>query len=163
LCKAGYMEHIEPLERRLEGERLLAACELVIAKPENPEELDGALGLLWGKKGDRSRFIEPARKALAHEHAGGSHSAANLLAEIGTPNEGPALVPLLSDENWHVRGAAVGALARIGGPNELLALDAWLGRLGPDDDELFGWRSYYKQQRDAFAARLAKEGQLPPK
>src|SRR4051794_40872319 len=47
-CKAGYMEHIEPLERRLVGERRFAACEMIISAPENPEELEFALGLLCG-------------------------------------------------------------------------------------------------------------------
>lgn len=157
-CRAGHRELIYGL---LSAKRLIAAAEVMLANPECDEEIEDAFSMISRAKGDRSRFIQPAVRALGHADLGVRLSAVGLLGEIGSRNEGPALVAMLSNELFCVAPAAVKSLAAIGGPNELIALDAWILRVGPDLSP--GRLEVCKQQRDAFAARLVKEGQLPPK
>jgi HEAT repeats len=154
-CKTYAVEHRENLKRRLEGKRLFSACEAIIEKPESDAEVEFAFYLLCYKKGDRSRFVNPAVRALAHKAPGVRCTAAWLLGEIGSRNEAPALSALLSDGNLNTVTAAVEALVAIGGPNELVALDDWLRTTDRRRNPIVF--EEIEQHRDELANRLARE------
>src|SRR5262249_22128276 len=131
-CAASIREEIY---RRLEAPRLIAAAEFMLANPENSEEVADAFHILSRCQGDRKRFVEPALRAVSHEDPWVRRSAAYLLGEIGTRNEAPALTKLLADSNLNVASAAVNAIAAIGGPDALVALDAFHNGLDQDAAE----------------------------
>jgi hypothetical protein len=160
LCGNDLDEHDRQLElsrqalcKELGERRVLAACETVVARPESDGELRAAFLFLARMKGDRHRFVEPAVAALKHADAGVRIGAATLLGEIGSRNEAAALVAALSDGDATLPAAE--ALAAVGGPNEVTAMDAWLA--GPGRDRLDVYRDGVKEGRDALAARLARE------
>ena len=145
----------------LGDKRLIAACEVMLAAPTDAEEVASAFWILSCAKGDRSRFIKPAVAALRAADRGIRWSAAELLGEIGSPKEGPALIASLTDGSADVVNAAAKSLAAIGGPTDLVAMDTWLGGTGPDMNGNVPRRPDFREEvakyRNAMAARLAKE------
>ena len=115
--------------------------------------------VLRSVKADRSRFLEAVVSALAHENWSLRSSAVQLVAQIGTAKDASPVVALLSDgvepayqSNCHF---AAKTLAAIGGPREVIAMDAWLLGVSYADDKPL--RTHVKKCRDELAARLAKE------
>jgi hypothetical protein len=170
-CSAGHWMQINKLGDR----RLIAACQVLITKPESAADLANAFAILSNAKGDRRHFAVPAASAVGHPDWWVRVSAAQLHCDIGTRNEAPALVPLLyakdTDQTYPVEiqqantaemiGAAVKGLAAIGGPNELVALDAWLAKV--DRDSIYLDFKDIEKLRDEFANRLAREAKTPAK
>jgi hypothetical protein len=78
--------------------------------------------------------------------------AVQLLEQIGTNVEGSAVVALLSDAEKLVAYAAAKTLVAIGGPRELIAMDAWLLGVSHQDDRQL--RLHVKKCRDRLAERL---------
>ena len=138
--------------------RLIAACEVMLAAPNDAEETASAFWILSCSKGDRRRFIKPAVAALRAADRHVRWSAADLLGEIGTRAEGAALIASLNDSSADVVNTAAKSLAAIGGPADLAALDAWLGGKGPDWNGNVPRRPDFREEvtkyRDAMAARL---------
>ena len=156
----------EDVEDRLDGLKRLnelgaakvyPALEAILAKPaDDGDEVRRALAVAYEMKGDRSRFVEPAVRALAHPHPSVRRNAARLLGEIGTAKDASPLVALLSDSDDPCVNSAIMALAAIGGPREVVALDVWLvgSSQGAKDKVL---RPRGKKYRDELEQRLAKE------
>ena len=144
------------LLKRLGNEQVFPAFEAILAVPTSSDEVRDILGVLCDLKGDRSRFVEPAVQALAHPHSTARRNAARLLGEIGSSKEASPIVALLSDDRDSCVSAAAKALAAIGGPREVVAMDVWLlgSSQGAKDKVL---RAHVKKCRDELEQRLAKE------
>jgi hypothetical protein len=129
------------------------------------------------KECDRKGFIEPTlRHMVDSSHPGHDkvvtnvkggrmplqnftavrREGARLLGQIGNPAEASVLVALLSDRNDDVVRRAAEALAKIGGPREVIAMDVWLQSPPPERDPNT-LREFVKKQRDELATRLEKE------
>jgi HEAT repeat protein len=101
-----------------------AALDALLRALAGPDEE----GVRWRAAEGLSRLGEPAVAGLA-ALAGDSDpdvrwKAIVALGEIGDPRAGPALRDRLADPDRFVRGRAVSALARLGGPCQPLVLDA---------------------------------------
>ena len=157
-CAASHREKVYELG----GKRLIAACEVILGNPENPGEVADAFWMLGRAKGDRRRFVRSAVAALAQVDRHVRWSAAELLGEIGSPEEGPALVAALADKSADVSSSAARSLSVIGGPGELVALNAWLRGMGPDKCGTIERSPIFREDvtkyRDQMAARLAAKG-----
>lgn len=157
-CAASHRQKMYELG----GKRLIAACEVILANPEDPREIADAFWMLGQAKGDRKRFVRSAVAALAKADRDVRWSAAELLGEIGSPEEGPALVAALADKSADVASSAAKSLSVIGGPDELVALNAWLRGTGPDKCGTVErgpiFREDVTKYRDEMAARLATKG-----
>lgn len=169
LCGNGMDEHMKFMAALLDGltmtmgeMRLFEACEVILAKPESDQELCATFDLLGQAKGDRRRFVKHAVAALGHQNSQVRYDGVRLLGKIGSPTERVAVAGLLSDgEDFVVMGAAE-ALAVIGGPNELISLDAWLAGPGRKPDVEYVTESVQKS-RDELAARLARQAKAETK
>src|SRR5689334_11491374 len=86
LCGNGHEEDLKRMNGFEEGfcevtlgeNRTLAACEVVLTNPTDAAETALVLDLLSRRKGDRSRFVEPAVAALKHPEESVRASAAVL-------------------------------------------------------------------------------------
>jgi HEAT repeat protein len=107
-------------------------------------------------KDDRSRYVLPAKKDLVNLHSGVRSAAARLLGKIGTERDCSPLVALLFDDSDTVLVSAAESLAQIGGPDEVLAIDAFLRSAA-----VRGWHpeflAHISKQRDELRARLARK------
>jgi HEAT repeat protein len=144
--------------RDLSTARIIAAAEVMLANSESDEELAEVFGALWWAEGDRRHLVTRTVRALRHTDREVRGSAARLLGEIGSRNEALALVAMLSDEDYWLNCDVVEALACIGGPNELIALDNWIRRASPKAKS-----ERIAAARNHFAARLIEEGQSSAK
>ncbi len=77
-------------------------------------------------EGDRSRYVQPALRSLTHDSWLVRWSALKLLDQIGSPEVTGPVVALLFDDETAVVNKAATTLAKIGGSNDLIALDAYL-------------------------------------
>jgi HEAT repeat protein len=89
---------------------------------------------------------------LAHKDKGVRTSAAWLIGRIGSVQEASILVALLSDDDQFVYVAAASALAKIGGPQELIAMDARLAT--GDTSRTKHHVGFVKARRDILEKRL---------
>jgi HEAT repeat protein len=144
--------------RDLSTTRIIAAAEVMLANPESDKELAEVLGALWWAGGDRRHLVTRTVRALRHTDPEVRGSAARLLGEIGSRNEALALIATLSDEDYWLNCDVVEALACIGGPNELIALDNWIRRASRKATS-----ERIAAARNHFAARLIEESQSPAK
>ncbi len=143
------------------GEKAFPAFETILNDPEAKlGEIIRILGLLSDVDADRSRFLEHAVRRTADTIPQIRSNAARLLGKIGTIAEASPLVALLSDKNEVSVNAAATALAAIGGPRELVALDAWL--LGVAHADYPQLREHVKKCRTELVERLARRP-LPKK
>jgi hypothetical protein len=125
--------------RRRGPVKVFAAFEVILANPRSDQEVITLFAVLRALEGDSSRLLGPTAERLAHSNAQVRRGALYALAKIGTPEEAPALVALLSDEDYYVATDAASILAKVGGPNEAVALDLWLrGASNRDDAERRG-------------------------
>lgn len=109
------------------GDKAFPAFEIILNDPEaKVGEIIRILGLLSDVEADRSRFLEHAVRRTADPIPQIRSRAAKLLGKIGTIAEASPLVALLSDPDVVVVNFAATALAEIGGPRELVAMDVWL-------------------------------------
>lgn len=142
------------------GTRAFEAYHLILSDPDATDhEVSRIFGVLALVKGDRKPFLEHAVRSLANKDARVRWTAVGLLGAIGGRAEASPVVALLSDGKKPgdivVVFSAAETLAAIGGPREVIAMDAWLlGGSHLDDKKL---RAHVKRYRDELAARLAKE------
>lgn len=115
--------------------KVFAAFEIILDNPRSDREVCVLFGYLCHKlDGDARRLVGPTALRLAHPNSDVRNNAVLALTEIGTQEESAALVALLSDENYYVAQFAATALVKLGGPNELVALDVWLQGSSHRDD-----------------------------
>jgi hypothetical protein len=144
------------------GAAAFPAYEAVLSDPKsNPREVAGVLCLLLHHPEPKGQFLPLAAPFLAHQDRGVRRSAALLVREIGTPAEGSTLVALLSDNDTFVAHLAAQALAKVGGPGEVFAMDAWLqtGTAHRGDTAI---QDRVRTCRDELDARLRGFGLAPP-
>jgi HEAT repeat protein len=142
------------------GEAAFPAYEEVLSDPTTEATvIAGVLDLLTHGKPDPSRFRDHARRRLLHTDRYVRTTAAQLLGRIGNPQDAPAMVALLSDKKQMPARAAARALARMGGEQELLALDIWLLTTDPRPED----RDYVAERRDELKQRLDKLKKHPGK
>jgi len=122
---------------KLGTRRLYAAFEVILDDPREDQETVCLFSTLLSHEGDRSRFVKPAVSRLAHPNPSVRTVALMLLEKIGTQNEATAVVALLSDRDRTVAEEAARALVKLGGPNEVVAMDAWLQGDCRSDDPKF--------------------------
>lgn len=139
---------------RLGEKGAFPAFEAILADPKSADEIANVLDALRQMKGDRGRFVTPAVRALAHSQLKVRVGAAELLGQIGSPKEASPLVALLSDADEAAVSAAARTLAAVGGPRELVAMDAWL--LGVSHKDNRALRDRVTGFRDDLKARLDK-------
>ena len=137
------------------GEKVFPAYEAILLDPAaTSQEVFGVFCVLQHVNGDRRRFHKHTVSRLTDANERLRWNAVHLLREIGSAEDGPALVTLLSDEDVPVVFAAAEALAAIGSTRELDAMDTWLhGPSRLNDDDL---RQHVKKCRDALKERLDK-------
>jgi hypothetical protein len=82
--------------------------------------------LLMQSKGDRTRFRRVALGWILSGDVGWCRRGTSLLINIDAKNDINLLVMLISDPDASTMLDAVGGLAKLGGPPELLAFDVWL-------------------------------------
>jgi hypothetical protein len=145
-----------------QGDRLFPYYESILKTPGvTHAEINRVFTLICASRtdADRSRFHEFAVNSLTHEKRGVRRSAIALLAKIGRSEDAPLLTPFLADDYASLIVDTARALAAIGGPNELAALEAWLknGRFR----EVPSVRDRVTEQRDRLKARLDQAA--PPK
>ena len=153
-AKEGYQKLVDLGSRAFDAYQVILADESVSA-----HELSRIFSVLARVEADRKPFLEHAVRSLVHTDRTVRLCAVNLVGKIGGPAETAPLVALLSDGHTvathTIPYAAATALAAIGGPREVVAMEAWLlGGSHPDDKPL---REHVKKCRDELTARLAKE------
>ncbi len=143
-------------ELREMGDKVLPFFERVVAEPRSPRELERVYTSLRVdfENRDRSRFVEPAVKHLAHPEVGVRHSALLLLEEIGGGRDTPPVVALLYDSEKVLRHAAADCLSKIGSKRDVAALNIWLA--ASQKEELKTIR-HVRECRNELEKRLAKE------
>lgn len=136
------------------GEKAFPAFEVILRDPKSTaDEIGGVIGALNFIPANRRRFRPLVAPYLAHAEAGVRHTAVGLMVEIGTIEEGPILVALLSDENTVIGNQAATALAKTGGRTEVIAMDAWL-RGGSAHRGNGDYLIHVKKCRDELEKRL---------
>lgn len=145
------------------GEKVFPAYEAILADTKSrSHEVASVLSLLREVKADRRGFRKYAVARLADARDGVVLNAVQLLEVIGGPAEASPLVALLSDRDLTNSFAAAKALAAIGGPNEVVAMDVWLrGDSHRGDrqlrEDVQKYRDDLKKCLDAKKARKKKE------
>ena len=143
-----------PLIIRL-GDKTFPELEEILNDPKaRPVEIYRAFYFISKIDADRSRFLEHAVRRTSDPTDQIRSTAARLLGKIGTIAEASPLVALLSDKDEVVVNAAATSLAAIGGPRELVALDAWL--LGVAHADYPQLREHVKKCRAELVERLAR-------
>lgn len=104
--------------------------------------------------GDRSQFLEPARRGMADTDAGVRREAVLLIPHVGGGKYSAAVAVLLSDPDRTVAYAAAKSLTEIGGPSEIVAFDIWLARAVKNPDAVLKQR--VTECRRKLVERLAK-------
>lgn len=146
-----------------EGERVLPYFEAILANPENTNRvIDRALifARLYLSKHDCQRLIYPTFDHLMNDDWRLRASAMQLLREIGSREDSPAVVLLLhSDSERHRnRLGAVLTIAKLGGRRELFVLDNWSGWESMEKDFVVEG----KKAREELRERLEKEAKAKP-
>ena len=135
------------------GESAFPMYEVILADPDTkPAQVARAFIVIRQVKADRRRFLEIAVSRLADPARAVRGEAVRLLGEIGSEQDTPPVVALLSDHEELVCFAAAKALAAIGGKRDVAAMDVWL-RSGNHRD----WPKYLahvKRCRDDLEVRL---------
>lgn len=139
-----------------QGPALFLAFETILADPQvTDQECLRILDVLCEVKGDKRRFFDGAFRALWAGEKEVRRPAGRLLRQIYIPDDGSPLVALLSSVNQGVGRDAADLLADVGGPRELVALDAWL--LVSSDFRFGDLKPHVKKCRDRLARRLASK------
>lgn len=143
------------------GEKTFPEFEEILSDPKaRPVEIYRTFYYIAEINADRSRFLEHAVQRASDPNDQIRSTAARLLGKIGSVTEASLLVALLSDKDFVAVNAAATALAAIGGPRELVALDAWL--LGVAHADYPQLREHVKKCRTELVERLARRP-LPKK
>ena len=103
---------------------------------------------------DRSAFHKHAVEALEGDESYLRAGGIALLERIGSTKDAALIVERLSDSDKSIVYAASKTLAIIGGPREVVAMEAWLS--GPVYAEDKQMRAQVKKSRDELSERLAK-------
>jgi len=142
------------------GEHYFRAYETILTDPKaKTHEVARIFNVIREVKADRSRFLEHAASALAHEDGWVRGSAVQLLADIGSRAVAAPIVALLSDGEKVADQVnaylAAKALAALGGPREVIAMDTWLLGVSHRDDRHL--RAHVKKWRDELEKRQVRE------
>lgn len=139
------------------GEKVFPAYESILSDPKASGAYEAAsmFNMLCYVEADRRCFIKHARDRLKDEKLYVRHSAVDLLRRIGSSSEASPLVALLSDERWEIAHAAARALADIGGPNEVTAMEVWFRGVAHRDES--GIRQYVQKQCNKLKKRLDED------
>lgn len=136
---------------------------------EEPSVVARTLLVLTKVKADRSPVLERAVTKLADSDGDIRRNATRLLGQIGGTRDTAPIIALLSDDDVSVGMAAAEAIQAIGGPRDLVALDAWL-RVSPNKQHTPEYRKQYEKlrdhvekARDGLKTRLDKEKAQRPK
>ncbi len=145
------------------GTKAFPTYEQILNDPKaTRDEIGRIFGVLTAATADRSRFLERAVAELVSLDSGVRETAVGLLAQIGSERDTPPVVALLSDGDITVGVAAAAALKMIGGPRDLVALNA---RLIASDHKHFTpqyqvhhevLRNHVAKCRDELKQRLEK-------
>ena len=120
-----------------------------------PIERGRILGVVSRIECDRSTFHKHAVEALEGEKSYVRASGIALLEKIGSTKDAALIIARLSDSDKSIVYSASKTLAIIGGPKEVVAMDAWLsGPVYANDKQL---RAQVMKSRSELAERLAKE------
>ncbi len=112
------------------------------------------LGLVSLIESDRSGFHRHAVEALDGKEFSVRNAGMALLQKIGTTKDAALILARLSDTDKSNVYFAAKTLAIIGGPKEVIAMDAWLsGPVHANDKQL---RAQVVKSRGELAERLAK-------
>ena len=144
------------------GEKVFPAYEVILSDSKSDSmEVCGVFGVIYDVKVDRRRFLKHAISRFTDADYGIRWAAVWLLKEIGSPAEASPVVALLSDEHTEVAYAAAKALAAVGGPNEVVAMDVWLRGVSHREDRQL--REHVQKCRDELKKRLDKVRAKDPK
>ena len=150
----------------LKADEALEAYEAVLADPKaNQLDIAHVFSALHLLRCGGPRFLKSALGEFSHRDAGVRTAAVKLVGQIGTVAEAPQLVPLLLDREPMVLYAAANALADIGGPRELIAMNRRLSQNKWIDASL-NLRQHVEKCRDRLEKRLDaldKAGVVKPK
>ncbi|MBY0456492.1 MAG: HEAT repeat domain-containing protein, partial [Gemmataceae bacterium] len=135
-------------------EAAFPAYRVILADPKSTElEVSGVLLMIQCVQAPKAKFLPLVVPHLNHENWWVRVKAVRLVTEIGTGEECPILVALLSDCDPVVRNRAAEALVALGGAKELLAFDVWL-RTAPGRREEERFVRHNKECRDKLDKRL---------
>lgn len=137
------------------GARAFPVYDALLADPKVEDQFALRIfGVLCEIKGDRSRYILPAQQALRNPNWHVRLAAVRLLGQIASPKDTSPIVALMFDNHDLVAYNAASALASVGGPGDLIAMDAYLR-----SSAVRGWHPAYlaeiSKQRDRLRDRLA--------
>ena len=119
-----------------------------------PVERARILGVASSIESDRSGFHRHAVEALDDDNSGVRYAGIALLQKIGSTRDAARIIARLSDTDKSNVYFAAKTLAIIGGPKEVVAMDAWLsGPVYANDKQL---RAQVMKSRSELAERLAK-------
>jgi hypothetical protein len=157
-----YLGECESIDEEVKRDpKILTTIESVIADPKShPRHTAIALTILSRYSGDRSRYREVVIRRVTDKHWMVRLSAATSIGEIGTSQDTPPLIALLSDEDTSVVYMSAKAIAKIGGRRDVVAFDAWL--MGSAHKDAIGLRKDIKECRDALQKRLDEEEKRHP-
>ncbi|MFO0808056.1 MAG: HEAT repeat domain-containing protein [Gemmataceae bacterium] len=145
------------------GSRAFPAYERILNDPAcKPHEIAAIFSILKDVPADRSRFVGRAVQGLADASELVRWPAVMLLGEIGSRNDVSPLVAEMVSDDIMVVGAAAEALAKIGGPSELLAMDVWLAASSSAKRDRT-YRSVVQKHREALARKLENAAKAAPK
>jgi len=149
------------------GCRYFPAFETLLKDDRSdPWHVSRLLLFLCSVKSDRKQFHDLAVHRLAHSDAGVRMEAVKLLSQIGNEHDTAPVIALLSDGDFLTAYRAAETLTAIGGPKDLMAMNAWLNatdhkRFLPEyqltHDSL---RRYMTKFRDELKERLDKQKEL---
>ncbi|MHB1423597.1 MAG: HEAT repeat domain-containing protein [Gemmataceae bacterium] len=135
------------------GEKAFPAYEAILADQKaTPDEVSRVFYVLDEIEADRRCFLKHTVARLTDTHFATRLNAVILLGNIGSPAEASPVVALLSDKRVEVVSRAAWALADIGGPNEVVAMDVWLRGVSFRDSA--GLRKFVQEHRNKLKKRL---------
>jgi HEAT repeat protein len=138
------------------GRSAFPAYVVILNDPNSKTvEIAGVLCAIGNLDVPRGEFLPYAVDFLTHKDALVRQSAIFLVGEIGTRAEASILIALISDKDRSVALDAVLALVKVGGPAEVIALDAWLCT-GSAHRENKKFLDFVKMYRDRLDKRLRK-------
>lgn len=109
------------------GTDLFPAFEELLKDPNTKDQhVKRIFSLLKVIKGDRSKFIKYATDRLGDTSRDTRRCAAELLGVIASERDTSSLLVLLSDGEMTVAHSAASSLVKIGGSNDLAAINVWL-------------------------------------
>jgi HEAT repeats len=138
----------------LRRDALRPAFEAILANPKShPTKVSSTFYTLVLTATTGQRFIELAVERLADNTSGVRAGALYYLEHYGSALDTAPIVALLSDSDIIVHHAAAKTLAKIGGPRDIVAMDAWL-KSGTAHRKDGDFQRHVKECRDALEKRL---------